>query len=392
MDLNDPAEAVSASPEFTAEQLADADISHGIPLRSLFAVSAAFWVYVTASNVLYSHSMQVTFATTGFSPAGERVVQHLMLFPPLVACYWISLRVGWAPLIRIALQVALAFVFACLPYFSMELAAPIYYFFDPPAVAKAAVASEPTRQAALWIADFVSFLLTYWFGLALVTALAWYKRFHESQLNVATLRQEWSAARLSALRLQLSPHTLFNLLHTIRVHVRSDPDNAEEMIVQLAGLLRRLLRVGQREFCLLGEELHFVSSYLELQRQRFSDRLSVDVPNPDRQPAFWVPSLILQPLIENAVVHGLAGHEDPVQIRVESLPTAHSLILRVTNTTAPGRALRVAGIGLNNVRERLRVHFGSEAELSMNASDGTVWVVQISMPRLSQLTAARAGA
>lgn len=394
-DRDTPAEtvesAISASPEFTAEQLVDADISGRVSFRSLVAVSAAFWLYVAASNVLYSHSMQVTFARTGFSPWGERVVQHLILFPPLVGAYWISLRVGWTPFARIALQVALAVVFASLPYFSMELAAIVSNLFTPPAVVKAMAGSLPSGQAALWMADFVSFLLTYWFGLALVTALAWYKRFHESQLHVATLREEWSAARLSALRLQLSPHTLFNLLHTIRVHVRSDPDNAEDMIVQLAGLLRRLLRVGQREFCLLGEELHFVSSYLELQRQRFSDRLSVEVPNPDRQPAFWVPSLILQPLIENAVVHGLAGHEDPVEIRVESLPTEHSLILRVTNTTGPGRALRVAGIGLNNVRERLRVHFGSEAELSMNASDGTVWVVQISMPKLSQLTAARAG-
>ena len=247
---------------------------------------------------------------------------------------------GWAPLIRIALQVALAFVFACLPYFSMELAAPICYFFDPPAVAKAAVASEPTRQAALWIADFVSFLLTYWFGLALVTALAWYKRFHESQLNVATLPQEWSAARLSALRLQLSPHTLFNLLHTIRVHVQSDPDNAEEMIVQLAGLLRRLLPVGTARIlpAWRGVALRVVLSRVAtpaLLRSPLCRRSK----NPDRQPAFWVPSLILQPLIENAVVHGLAGHEIQVQIRVESLPTAHSLILRVTNTTAPGRAL-----------------------------------------------------
>jgi two-component system LytT family sensor kinase len=79
------------------------------------------------------------------------------------------------------------------------------------------------------------------------------------------------------------------------------------MVVQLADLLRRLLNAGERDFARLTDELQFVRSYLELQQRRFADRLSIVLPRPEEIPAVWVPSLILQPLVENAVVHGLAG-------------------------------------------------------------------------------------
>ena len=170
---------------------------------------------------------------------------------------------------------------------------------------------------SLWLASFVSFLPTYGFGLTLVTGLALYSQFRKSELSRAALEREWSAARLAALRMQLSPHTLFNLLHTIRGLIEWDPKGAQSMVVQLADLLRRLLNAGERDFSRLGEELQFVRLYLELQQKRFSDRLSVILPPPQDIVDAWVPSLILQPLVENAVVHGLAGHQGPVTIRLD---------------------------------------------------------------------------
>src|SRR6202035_351439 len=169
---------------------------------------------------------------------------------------------------------------------------------------------------SLWVASFVSFLPTYGFGLALVTGLALYTRFRHSELHVAAIEREWSAARLAALRMQLSPHTLFNLLHTIRGYIEWDPKGAQAMVVQLADLLRRLLNAGEQDFSSLGDELQFVRLYLELQQRRFADRLSVLLPAAAEVPAVWVPSLILQPLVENAVVHGLAGHQGAVTVRI----------------------------------------------------------------------------
>ncbi len=146
--------------------------------------------------------------------------------------------------------------------------------------------------------------------------------------------------------MQLSPHTLFNLLHTIRGQINPEPEIARSMVVQLADLLRRLLSAGQRDFSPLSEELSFARMYLELQQQRFGDRLSVSLPDADAQPALWVPSLILQPLVENAVLHGLAGHDGPVEIRLEVCPSADRLVMRVVNTTASHgerRPARVSG-------------------------------------------------
>ena len=182
--------------------------------------------------------------------------------------------------------------------------------------------------------------------------------------------------------MQLSPHTLFNLLHTIRGQITWDPPAAQAMVVQLGDLLRRLLNAGEREFSRLADELQFVALYLELQQQRFADRLSIEVPQREEVARAWVPSLILQPLVENAVLHGLAGHEGAVSIRVQSFASGERLTLRVLNTMAPGRVPGHDGIGLANVRERLEVQFGEARELHAGPADERLWLAEIQMPLL----------
>ena len=216
---------------------------------------------------------------------------------------------------------------------------------------------------------------------ALVTGLALYTRFRDSELRVAALEREWSAARLAALRMQLSPHTLFNLLHTIRGNIEWDPKGAQSMVVQLADLLRRLLSAGEKEFSRLADELQFVKLYLDLQQRRFADRLSIALPQADEVPSVWTPSLILQPLVENAVAHGLAGHQGAVSVRLTARVSSGVLQLRVVNTIAQDRPVREDGIGLKNVRERLAVQFGDRAELFAGVVDGE-WVSEISMPEI----------
>jgi LytS/YehU family sensor histidine kinase len=154
------------------------------------------------------------------------------------------------------------------------------------------------------------------------------------------------------------------------------------MVVQLGDLLRRLLSAGEREFSRLADELQFVSLYLELQQKRFADRLTIRVPFREDVTRAWVPSLILQPLVENAVVHGLAGHDAPVIIRVEAYASGERLTLRVLNTIARGKAVGVTGIGLANVRERLEVQFGEAASFSAGPADEDLWLAEIHMPLL----------
>jgi LytS/YehU family sensor histidine kinase len=192
--------------------------------------------------------------------------------------------------------------------------------------------------------------------------------------------------------MQLSPHTLFNLLHTIRGQIGWDPVSAQAMVVQLGDVLRRLLAAGERDFSRLSDEFEFVRLYLELQRSRFSDRLSVDMAHLGDLSILWIPSLILQPLVENAVAHGLAGHVGPVVIRVEAEMVEQMLILRVVNTIAAGAVSGAQGIGLRNVRERLSLHFSDAATLRASAQESGTWIAQIHMPLVGDAGGGRRGA
>lgn len=241
---------------------------------------------------------------------------------------------------------------------------------------------------ALWLASATSMLLAYGFGVALVTGFSLFQRYSAAQLQVAALEREFSSARLAALRMQLSPHTLFNLLHAIHGQIAWEPKAAQAMIVKLGDLLRRLLKAGERDFSTLADEMQFVKLYLDLQQQRFADRLSVLLPKPESLPAVWVPSLILQPLVENAVVHGLAGHGGPVTVRVEAQLADRQLILRVVNTAAAAVGIGGGeGIGTRNVRERLAVQFGARATFVSRAAEGGVWCAEILLPELRDVGA-----
>src|SRR3984893_9575860 len=295
----------------------------GLSARQFLGIATLFWVYVTVSNILYAYSMRTGMArmtnVSLFAAWDARLLQHVLLLPVLLVSFWASLRIQWRPLlIALPLQLILGVVFAALAYpaiivAQMTLGAPDWVDHAMSHV------SEPWMDPfflSLWMASFVNFLPTYGFGLALITGLALYTRFRNNELRLAALEREWNSARLAALRMQLSPHTLFNLLHTIRGYIEWDPKGAQSMVVQLADLLRRLLNAGERDFSMLNDEFQFVRRYLKCQHGRFADRLAVVLPAVQEIPAVWVPSLILQPLVENAVIHGLAGHQGPVTVRL----------------------------------------------------------------------------
>jgi hypothetical protein len=362
----------------------------GLTQMQFLGIVCLFWVYVTVSNLLYGYSMSNGIAritnVTVFAAWDTRLLQHTLLLPMLLVSFWASLKVQWRPiLIALPLQLILGAVFSAMAYPVMILSEVIMATdkLHGTALSQVASAWSDPFWVTLWLASFVSFLPSYGFGLALVTGLALYTRFRDSEVRLAALEREWSAARLAALRMQLSPHTLFNLLHTIRGHIEWDPKAAQSMVVQLADLLRRLLNAGERDFSRLADELQFAKLYLELQQRRFSDRLIVTLPNPAEVPAVWVPSLILQPLIENAVVHGMAAHQGIVTVSVTAALSNETLLLRVTNTVLADRTLGADGIGLKNVRERMAVQFEGRAALAAGVQGGD-WISEISMPAIRE--------
>jgi hypothetical protein len=362
----------------------------GLTRLQFLGITCLFWVYVTLSNILYAYSMRTGMARVTnvslFVAWDARLLQHVMLLPVLLVSFWASLRIQWRPLLlTLPLQLILGVVFAALAYPAIIIAQMTLGTPDWVDHAMSHV-SEPWMDPfflSLWMASFVNFLPTYGFGLALITGLALYTRFRDSELRLAALEREWSSARLAALRMQLSPHTLFNLLHTIRGHIEWDPKGAQSMVVQLADLLRRLLNAGEHDFSKLSDELQFVRLYLALQQRRFADRLTVVLPTGAEIPDVWVPSLILQPLVENAVVHGLANHQGPVTVRIAVHVAQDVLTLSVFNTLAPDQLPGEPGIGLNNVRERLAVQFEGGAGLTASGTDGQ-WCSEITMPAIEQ--------
>jgi hypothetical protein len=374
-----PAESNVLRSSMTRKSAAGSQLPR-VPFRVLLLLTAAFWLFVTLTDVLYGYSMQLNadqrYKALLFIPWYVRVLQHLLLFPVLLACFAASLRTGWVPAKRVPAQILLGGVFGALSYYAVLLAEALIWGAPMP------------RQSlgALWSASFVMFFMTYSFGVVLVTGFAYYQRLRDAEVRNSTLERGWTNARLAALRMQLSPHTLFNLLHTIRGHINQEPQIARSMVVQLADLLRRLLSAGQREFSLLTEELTFIRLYLQLQQRRFADRLHIVLTEGKGHSDIWIPSLILQPLVENAVVHGLAGHEAAVLIRVEVQTADESVTLRVVNTIARECTAAPDGIGLTNVRERLDVQFGAEASFISARSAAEEWTAEITIPMLRELS------
>jgi LytS/YehU family sensor histidine kinase len=188
--------------------------------------------------------------------------------------------------------------------------------------------------------------------------------------------------------MQLSPHALFNLLDLIKGEIAHNPDAAQKLIVQLADLLRRLLNAGDRDFVRLSDELEFVALYLQLQQQRFPERLELALPDPCVLPDVWVPSLILQPLVENAVAHGLAGHEGRNTVALEVAAEGDELGVRVRNDAPDGAAEIHERVGLRNVRERLAVHFGERGRLAVGPTENGRWSAELRIPLLRDQPAA----
>lgn len=371
-------------------------------IRPPLLIVTAFWAYVAVSNVLYANLTQVSLTEHHvahfFAPWQARLLQHLILYPLLLAGVWWSQRLGWQPLRRVPLQALIGALFAASATPALWIG---QLLIDDPSehhhhmgmgAMDMNAAGFTGDTLPVWLASATTFLLTYGFALALVRGFDFYRRLRDSQIRSAALERALTAAHLASLRMQLSPHSLFNLLHTIRGQIEWDPAAARTMIVQLGDLLRRLLSAGEKEYSRLADEMQFVHLYLQLQQRRFADRLSVEVPPAAELPAAWVPSLILQPLIENATVHGLAGHQGPVSVRVTASAERGTLILRVTNTMAQGRVPRENGIGLRNVRDRLAIQFGERAVFTAGPDDEGRWVAEILLPLLNDVLDSTAAA
>jgi hypothetical protein len=200
------------------------------------------------------------------------------------------------------------------------------------------------------------------------------RRLREEELHAARLSDELSAAQLTALRWQLQPHFLFNSLNAVMTLVRDrDTDRAERALGLLSDFLRRTLREGGEPTVPLDRELAFVRTYLELETLRFGDRLRVVYSIPAEIGAARVPSFVLQPLVENALRHGILDLPGGGTLRISADTRGDTLMLCVDDDGVglrPGWDSSRTGVGLANVRARLAHIYGAEASLEVTSGSG----------------------
>ncbi len=225
-------------------------------------------------------------------------------------------------------------------------------------------------------------VLTYWLIVASLQTLNYYRKYRERELRASQVEAQLARAELQALRMQLHPHFLFNALNSISALMYSDVSAADSMLTRLSALLRsRLTDSGVQEVT-LREEVEFVEKYLEIEQIRFADRLTVRTTISADTFDAMVPNLVLQPLVENAIRHGVAQREANGLVEINATRENGILHLEVRDNgpgLAPGESPR-DGIGLSNTRERLRCLYGAAHSLVVRSAAGGGTVAELTIP------------
>jgi ligand-binding sensor domain-containing protein/two-component sensor histidine kinase len=236
------------------------------------------------------------------------------------------------------------------------------------------------------------FTQTLWFGIligvlviAVVTAVWYfYKRDRDRELQASQLESKLSQAQLQILEMQLQPHFLFNTLNGIMVLIRHDPDMASRMIARLSEFLRLTLESAGEQEVTLRRELEYLNRYIQIEQLRFGDRLTVEQRiNPDDLEAL-VPNLILQPLVENAIKHGVSKRRGPARISVEAHRDNGSLTIHVRDNGGglkggDGESVK-EGIGIRNTRTRLQYLYGGAQGFDLSSPEGGGVDVRLTIP------------
>ena len=224
-------------------------------------------------------------------------------------------------------------------------------------------------------------ILTYWLVVGLYQSVHFYQAAMERQTIAAQLETQLSHAELENLKSQLHPHFLFNSLHSIGVLMQEDVDAASHLLVCLGDLLRMALERRENEIT-LQSELEFVGKYLEIEQTRFHDRLKVHMDVPPDLLGVYVPSLALQPLVENAIKHGISVDSVAGRLEIAAQRRNGRIWLCVRDDgpgPAPGSRLRF-GVGLTNVQSRLKQLYGDESSLELTGGDGRGCEAIITIP------------
>lgn len=277
--------------------------------------------------------------------------------------YWMVRRFPirgerWWKSLPLHLGASLVFVLLKVSAFT-----PLFNFLNP---------EEHRTFSVMLFSGFYADMLAYWASVSVIHAIEYYRESRERELEATRLA-------LENLRAQLQPHFLFNTLQSISTLIHRDQTAADRMLTDLSDLLRLSLRSTASQEVPLREELFFLERYLDIMRVRFGDRLVIAVEADAEVREALVPSLVLQPIVENAITHGMADRPDIGHVTVRALREAGSLCLEVSDD-GPGVASGAPtnGIGLANTRERIARLYGDAGRVEMFADGG--FTLRLSIP------------
>ena len=285
----------------------------------------------------------------------------------------VSLFVQWVALVSVAMLCQARSQLARLPVWAASTVALLMIQFVTLGISLLGETFLPAMQPSLdwfWVArnQLVS---------AIFSAMALRYFYVQSQWRLQT--QAELRARLAALQANIRPHFFFNTLNTVASLIVIDPEKAEQMLLELAQLFRAVLR-GTEETTSLAEEIKLGQGYLDIEQTRLGDRMRVEWELPHTLPEIRVPQLILQPLLENAVYHGIQPVVEQGSIKVSLIQAAKGWLLEISNSKS-SESIGTGGnrIAHQNIRARLEAHFGDGATLNVE-DQGNRYEAQILIP------------
>ncbi|RYF04588.1 MAG: histidine kinase [Deltaproteobacteria bacterium] len=220
----------------------------------------------------------------------------------------------------------------------------------------------------------------YWMLLFVAYALELYDKFRQRTRDAARLEIQLVQAQLQALKMQLNPHFLFNTLNAVTALIGDDPEAAQRMTAKLGAFLRTVLDNTDEQQVPLAQELRLTELYLEMEQIRFADRLTVTYQLDTLALPALVPNLLLQPLVENAVKHGLATTTASACIHIEAQREGQQLVLQVHDNGRGASSGEARGVGLRNSEERLRTLYGTHYALAIRTAPEEGFTVRIELP------------
>jgi len=267
--------------------------------------------------------------------------------------------------------------------FVISAASPLVWYLGYVNLARNPTLAILWRNNAFSAYYFHQGLTIYWTTLVVAHAIYYYRGLREGEAQTARLTAQLAQAQLQALKMQIHPHFLFNTLNSIAALLHKDVEAADKMIARLGDFLRVTLKSSDTQLVDFEQELEFLKCYLDIEHIRFQDRLTVEMDIDPHALKAMVPNLILQPIVENAVRHGVARHTDPGQITIRARRQGARLIMNVEDN-GPGLEVNSngSGIGLSNTRARLEQFYGNDFSFQITDSTERGAIVTLDVPAI----------